>query len=96
MNGASLRKIKPFFAPGERVGEDILAVAHVFPQSISKTIVGSVPRRIEFEQLHQLLGLLNGKKPQHDGINQAENGCVGADSQCERQHCHEGEAGRLT
>src|SRR6267142_422190 len=41
---------------------------------------------------HDLAGIFDRKRPKQQGINQAENGGVGADAQRQREHGYRGES----
>jgi len=41
--------------------------------------------------LHELFRILHRQHAEHDGVDQAENGCVGADAQRERKQCNAGD-----
>src|SRR5712671_3401012 len=41
---------------------------------------------------HDLAGILDRQRPKQQGINQAENGGVGADAQRQREHGYRGES----
>src|SRR5712671_211310 len=44
---------------------------------------------------HDLAGILNRQRPKEQGIDEAENGCIYADAQRERQDGYRGKSGVL-
>src|SRR5262249_33270234 len=62
-------------------GRDLTAITAIFR--------GTSPGK------HNTIGFRKRQTSQQDRVNHAENGCVGADAQCERKDGHYGEARRL-
>jgi len=56
--------------------------------------VGAAHRSAVAEE-DKLLRILDGQRAEHDGVEQGEDGGVGADAEGERKQGHEGEAGAL-
>ena len=75
-----------------------VAVSDALPASQSLHLSGDTPLRDPFavrsSQHHDLVGIAKRQRPQQRGVDQREDGAVGADAQGERQRRHEGEGGR--
>ena len=96
LDGAALREIEACTAPCEGTGENILVGSQSFPERIGicGASTSSYPRSSNLN-LNQIFRPFDRQESQHDGIQHAEDGGVGADAEGESQHCHRREAGAL-
>ena len=76
----------------DQIGEYVVLVAKVFVDTPAE---GEVTRFTwePAHQLDQLRRLMHRQRAQHERVDEAEDGGVGADSQSERHHGHDGEQG---
>ena len=83
---------------GKRAPGGICRAEAQIAWAIARRHVTVNPRRLARapSQHDQLRGLFDRQRAQHHRINQAENGCVGANSQRERKNSNSGEARRIT
>ena len=93
VNGSALRQVKAIIAPNEDPGENILLVAHLFPDRIGKLRVAIARRtRIQHAYKPQFVRPLHGEHPEHDRIDQAEDRRVGSNANSERDDGDGGES----
>jgi antitoxin (DNA-binding transcriptional repressor) of toxin-antitoxin stability system len=73
-------QIEPVGAVGEGSQEDILAIAHLLPNGIRKKVGVFDPL---YGELDELFGMAHRQRFQHDGVDQAEYGRIGANAESE-------------
>src|SRR6185437_11571915 len=95
MNRAALSQIEPVLSPCEDIRKDILAVTQLFPERICEGSLSLRPTWIADSHLHQFLRTCHGKEPEHDSIDQAEDGGVRTDAQGQGENRNHGEAAIL-
>ena len=81
-------KIELPVRPGEDAREDVLAVAHLFPDGVGEILLVAI-----HDDFDELFGMADRQHSEHDGVDQAEDGGVGADAQAERNDGYRGESG---
>jgi hypothetical protein len=74
-------------------GQDVVIVAEVLVALPGEAVEVGLAR-VLVEEFHQLLGIAHGQRTQHQGVDEAENGGIGADFEPERGQCDGGESGR--
>ncbi len=94
--GSALRQVEAIAAPSECTGKNVLPVANLFPERIGKLrIAYPAGVRIDHAYQPQFLRPLHRQHPQRDGIDEAEDGRVGADSNGQRENRHRRKPGVL-
>jgi len=78
---AAICQIESIRGVGERAREGLLVIAHLLPDGVGELVValGTEP------DLHQARRIFDGQRAQHDGVEDAEDGGVCADTQRQRQ-----------
>ena len=81
---------KQYAQDGARIGEDLILLPHLTIERIGievrkGEVVGAATRPPRSKQ-DELSGVLDRQFAQHDGVQQAEDGGVGANPQGQRQH----------
>jgi hypothetical protein len=80
------RQIERVTAIGESSGKHVLAVANLLPDRVGEISA------VAAGHLEQLFGMGHRQRFENQGIDQAENGGIGADSQRQREDGHGGKS----
>src|SRR5271170_6263710 len=92
---AASRKSELMCGEAGKLGEDVILSAN-----LGEIVVGDSRRRYSFlrfglKKKYELAGIGEGQSLQQDGVDDAEDGGVGADAEGEREDSDDGEAGRF-
>lgn len=79
----------------DQLGEGPALLAVIADDRIRNILIRIVALRIDQNQRHQLLGLLDRQRPQQEFVDLAEDRRVRPDAESERKHSHGGKAGIL-
>ena len=75
---------------GNHVTEDFIGVPEIREVRVGQGEIGVVV--LALVDLHQLLGCFHREPSEEKAVHDAEDGCVGADAECQGQHRHERES----
>ena len=86
LDGASLSEVEAIFAPGKSARKDVLMIVDLFPNCIGEIeIAVAAAGRVEVRELDQFVGILSREHAKDDGVDEAEDGGVGADAERESE-----------